>query len=159
MYFKRDKFRQYTKDILSQCRRKIIPFVRVNPLSEPSPDSDDIFDTFIYLSRISCLRIVYRFDKEMVSLIMIDQADNETVGFTVDAQEWVNKYAIELIHSFRGKPLVTDENGNNVYTRIRYPHLLTKMKVCDLSYMCEELGIEIPKHKTRDILAELLVEN
>lgn len=159
MYFKRDKFRQYTKDILSQCRRKVIPFVRVNPIEEPTPESDDIFNTFIYLSRISCLRIVYRFDDDKVSMIMIDQADNETVAFTVDAQEWIDKYAIELIHSFRGKPLITDENGDNIYSRVRYPMLLTKLRIDALSTMCSERNLDIPQHKTRELLATILVEN
>lgn len=159
MYFKEGKFRQYTKDILSQCRRKVIPFVRVNPIDEPTPESDDIFNTFIYLSRISCLRIIYRFDDDKVSMIMVDQADKETVAFTVDAQEWIDKYAIELIHSFRGKPLITDENGDNIYSRIRYHKLLTKMKLSDLTTICENLGLTIPRHKTREILSNLIVEN
>ena len=159
MYFKEGKFRQYTKDILSQCRRKVIPFVRVNPIEEPTPEADDIFNTFIYLSRISCLRIIYRFDDDKVSMIMIDQADNETVAFTVNAQEWIDKYAIELIHSFRGKPLITDENGDNIYSRIRYPKLLTRLKLDVLTTMCTDLGLVVPEHKTRELLSTILVEN
>lgn len=154
MYTKEAKFSQYTSDILSQWEKGVFAAIYGN-WDLFKWEEKNLYHQLLRLALLS-KTICFVYQPACKTVLAVDS--NHNLVFEISLEKWTKTFISGLLVSFEGIDVFIDENGNNIYTHIRYPRLLLRMRVEELEKMCGERQIPLPSKRTRKILRDLLLK-